>query len=385
MNKEIDIRSLRKASISKASNAAINNNTGKGFWDFLNKDIRLSSGISDNIKESFYLELSSLLEAGVDIRTSLELIRDHQSKNKYRELFNDVLKLVINGATFSSALQGSGKFTIYEYYSVQIGEETGKLIIVLKELAVFFKKKIKQRRQIIGALAYPSIVLVVAFIAVTFMITYVVPMFSDVFKRFGGDLPFATKMIMRLSAAIKEYVGLFLIMLAVLVISAMSQRKKKWFRAFASRLLLRTPIINSILSKIYLSRFANTMALLISSRIPILQAIQMTRRMIGFYPIEVSLFSVEGKILTGMPLYKGLSEHAIYPGKMVAMLKVGEDVNQLDKFFSKISEQYADEVEYQTTLLSKFIEPLIIVFLGLVVGTILVAMYLPLFKLGQGF
>src|ERR1035438_6393530 len=129
MNKEIDIRSLRKASISKASNAAINNNTGKGFWDFLNKDIRLSSGISDNIKESFYLELSSLLEAGVDIRTSLELIRDHQSKNKYRELFNDVLKLVINGATFSSALQGSGKFTIYEYYSVQIGEETGKLII----------------------------------------------------------------------------------------------------------------------------------------------------------------------------------------------------------------------------------------------------------------
>jgi type IV pilus assembly protein PilC len=127
------------------------------------------------------------------------------------------------------------------------------------------------------------------------------------------------------------------------------------------------------------------MALLIGSKIPIIQAIQMTRRMIGFYPIEISLYTVEENILTGIPLYKGLSEHAIYPQKLIAMLKVGEDVNQLDRFFNKIAEQYAEEVEYQTGLISKFIEPLIIVFLGLVVGTILIAMYLPLFKLGQSF
>ncbi len=382
MNNRIDLRALQARSIHNE-----NDNSKKTsndlFWAFLSKDISFGSGLSDKVREQFYLELNSLLEAGIDIRSSLELIVENQAKPRHKNIFKVVLLYIINGDTFSSALQKMNKFSMYEYFSIQIGEETGKLVNVLAELANYFKKKIKQRRQIIGAITYPAIVLLVAFGAVSFMLTFVVPMFSDVFKRFGGDLPMPTKIVVHLSAIIKSYLGWTLLFVLGLLVVMYYQRKNDIYRKLGSSFLLRVPFINTLICKIYISRFSNTMSLLIGSKVPILQAIQMSRKMIGFYPIEHSLFTVEEEILAGQPLYKGLSRFSFYPKKMIAMLKVGEDVNQLDKFFKKISEQYADDVEYQTGLLSKFIEPLIIVVLGLVVGLILIAMYLPLFKLGQ--
>jgi type IV pilus assembly protein PilC len=384
MNSRIDLRALKEDAVLQLRKADPPGSKA-GFWDFLNKDISFGSGMPDKIRENFYLELNSLLGAGIDIRSAMELIAENQTKKKHKEIFNAVLHLIIAGDTFSNALKKVQKFSLYEYYSIQIGEETGKLVEVLKELADYFKKKIKQRRQIIGAITYPAIVLVVAFGAVSFMIAFVVPMFSDVFKRFGGDLPLPTKAVVALSAIVKKYIGAFLFFTIALCISFFTQRKKVWFRKSGSRIVMRIPFMNDLLCKIYVSRFSNTMALLIGSKVPILKAIQMSRQMIGFYPIEHSLFAVEERILAGDALYKGLAEHSVYPKKMIAMLKVGEDVNQLDAFFSKIAEQYANDVEYQTSLLSKFIEPLIIVVLGLVVGIILIAMYLPLFKLGQAF
>jgi type IV pilus assembly protein PilC len=382
MSSGINVRTIRSNSVFERKPAPAHATESK-FWNFLNNDISFGSSISDKVREQFYLELSSLLEAGIDIRTSLELIIDNLAKKAQKVVFKGVLLNIVNGDTFSVALSKVGKFSTYEYFSVQIGEETGRLTQVLGELGEYFKKKIKQRRQIIGAITYPAIVLVVAFAAISFMIAFVVPMFSDVFKRFGGDLPMPTKVVVKLSAIVKGYLGWTILVVLTSVGFLYFQRKKTTTRKWFSAILLRLPIVRTLICKIYISRFANTMALLISAKVPILLCIQMSRKMIGFYPIEYSLFSVEEDILAGVPLYKSLSRFNFYPKKMVAMLKVGEDINQLDNFFKKISEQYADDVEYQTTLLSKFIEPLIIVVLGLVVGLILIAMYLPLFKLGQ--
>ena len=127
------------------------------------------------------------------------------------------------------------------------------------------------------------------------------------------------------------------------------------------------------------------MTLLIGSRVPILRSIGMVKQMIAFYPIESSLENIENQILQGIPLHKGMACHSIYPKRMVSLVKVGEEVNQLELFFDKIAKQYNDEVEYQTALISSVIEPIIIIFLGLIVGTILISMYLPLFKLGSTF
>jgi type IV pilus assembly protein PilC len=357
-----------------------------GLWSLLNKDIRLfNRGLPDKIKEGFYLELSMLLSAGVDLRASLELIREDQPKKKHRQVFQDLIRQIVDGATLSSTMRASRLFTPYEYFSVQIGEETGKFAEVLLGLAVFYKKKIDQKRQIIGALTYPVLVLLVAGGAVSFMMAFVVPMFADVLKRFGGQLPLITRMVLRASRVLTGS-GLELFLLATISgILIATQKRKPWFRRQASALVIRIPLIGAIIRKIYLARFANAMSLMTASRIPMLQAIELTRQMVGFYPIEMSLAEVSKDVLSGTPLYKSLGAYSIYPKKMISLIKVGEEVNQLDFFFDKIFTLYSGEVEYQTNLLSKFMEPLIIVVLGVVVGIILIAMYLPLFKLGQTF
>lgn len=383
MNEVIDIRKLKKNAPPESGSPSSDK---KDFWGFLNTDIRFSRNkIPDKIKESFYLELWSLLQAGVDIRTALELITSEIRKKKTKQVFASIAELIVSGATFSSALKKVKEFSSYEYFSIQVGEETGKLLLVLKQLADYFNKKIKQRRQIIGAMIYPIVVLVVAFGAVSFMVTYVVPMFSDTFKRFGNDLPSITKAVINFSKFVKEFIGPFFLLLLLLIVFAISQSKKRWFRNITSVILLKTPIVGAITRKVYLSRFSNTMALLIGSRIPMVQSIQLTRQMVSFYPIERSLSVVEKDIVEGISLHKSLKQHSIYPSKMVSIIKVAEEVNQLELFFSRMAEEYSNEVEYQTTMLSKFLEPIIIIVLGFIVGVILIAMYLPLFKLGQTF
>jgi type IV pilus assembly protein PilC len=380
----IDVRFIRNKGKSPGS-PEIPAAGDAGIWKYLNRDISFRSGLPDKIKENIYLELGALLEAGVNIRSSLELIRDNQSKARNKLVLESILNKLTAGASLAESLEYTGLFTAYEYFSIRIGEDTGKLNHILKELALYFQKKIKQRRQIIGALTYPGIVLSVAFIAIIFMVSYVVPMFSDVFKRFGGDLPYPTKLVLYFSKIVREYFFIFLLVIVAAILLIRSKRKSEPFRHISSSIILKTPVIRSLVSKIYLSRFANTMSLLISSRIPILQGLAMCRKIIGFYPIEKSLVLVENRVMEGISLHEALNQHSIYPKKMISMIKVGEDVNQLELFFAKIAEQYSEEAEYQTSLLSKAMEPLIIILLGLVVGAILIAMYLPLFKMGQGF
>src|SRR5688572_3656933 len=274
MSDSLDIRKIRTQQLPPAAKPLQSPDKGIGFWDFLNKDIRFgSSRLSDKIKENFYLELWSLLEAGVDIRTALDLVKEEQKKKKLKNIFEDVQNQVVSGSTLSSALKKVKEFSSYEYYSIQIGEETGKLLPVLKELSLYFGKKIKQRRQIIGAITYPAVVLVVAFAAVSFMVSFVVPMFADTFKRFGSDLPGITRAVVSVSGFIREFIGIFFLIIIGLIAFCFWQSKKEWFRKLSSAILLRLPVIGKIIQRIYLSRFANTMSLLIGARIPMLQAI----------------------------------------------------------------------------------------------------------------
>jgi type IV pilus assembly protein PilC len=198
-------------------------------------------------------------------------------------------------------------------------------------------------------------------------------------------LPSITQAVIVFSHFVKQSAGWFFLFAGGFIAFALSQRNRSWFKKLSSTLLLSTPVVGDIIRKIYLARFANTMALLSGARIPMLQAIQLTQRMISFYPVESSLNRIGERIMNGDHLYKSLAEHKIYPQKMISVIKVAEEVNQLELFFSRLAEQYSNEVEHQTNVLSKVLEPLIIVVLGLVVGVILIAMYLPLFKLGQTF
>lgn len=364
--------------------------TGKkkrdAFFNFLDKDISFGDDqLADKKKEAFYHELSTLLLSGIDLKTSLSLTASSFTQLKDIQLFEGIQQEVIAGKSLSATLQLYKKFSPYEYYSVRIGEETGKLGEVLNDLAKYFKNKIQQRRKIIGAITYPILVLSTSFAAIFFMIKFVVPMFADVFQRFGGKLPYITALIVSFSDWFDRYIYLLMLVFIGLIIFYLINRKKLWYKKHALLILLRIPIVGDILKKIYLARFANIMRLLIGTNTPLLQALGMIRQMITCYPIEQSLISAEKDILLGSSLSTALGKHRFYPVKFIQMIKIAEEVNQLAYFFDQLANQYTEEVEYKTNAISSLLEPLIIIFLGLAVGIILIAMYLPMFQMSNNF
>lgn len=359
--------------------------TSFSVMEFMNQDISFFSKLNDKHKESFYHELAILLKAGIDLKSGLDLIVIQQQKKQIITLFEKIREDIIHGASLSIALQKHRDFTAYEYFSIQIGEETGKLSDVMEELALFFRKRLKQKRQISSALMYPAMVTLTSFAAVFFMMNFIVPMFADIFQRSGSELPWITKLIVSVSDLFRAYFLMFSIALIGIVLFFVSKKNTVWFRKGSSQLLLSLPIFGPMIRKIYLARFCNAMALLTGAKVSLTRALQLCRQMVGFYPIEHSLSIVESAIMEGQSLHKSLSSFDIYDIKLISLIKVGEEVNQLSNFFEKIANQYNDEIEHQSGMISALLEPFIIIILGLFVGFILIAMYLPLFQLGSSF
>lgn len=356
------------------------------FSELMSRDISFGSGrLSDKKKDNFFFELSTLLQSGIDLKNSLDLMTLDGLKDKHVEVIRQIKEQVIAGKSMALAVQSSGKFSDYDFFSIQIGEETGNLAAVMKDLATYYRRKIAQHRKIVGALTYPLIVLSTSAGAVFFMLRFVVPMFSDVFKRFGGKLPWMTQLVIDFSHFVERFFVPGVLIVAALVYLIYRNRKHAGFRKVTSELILRIPVLGELVKKIYLARFCNTMRLLVSTKIPLLRAISMSGQTIVFYPLEVSLKKVEQGIMEGRALHECLKDFSIYPPKLVQLIKVGEEINKLDYFFESIASQYVDEIEHQTDTLSKVIEPLIIIFLGLVVGFILVSMYLPMFEMSNSF
>ena len=353
---------------------------------FLQKDIKLSGNSwNDKKKERFYNGLHVLLTAGIDIRTALELLEQESEKKDEKIIAGQILRAIVDGQTLPEAINASGKFSAYEFYSLRIGEESGRMEEVLKDLAEYYAQKIKQQRKVKSALSYPVVVISVAFGAVFFMMRFVVPMFADMLRRFHTELPAITKLIIRISEATGKYSPWIFLLLAGIFLFIRSQRKLLWFRKFSSAVILKTPYLGKIVQKVYLERFCHAMHLLLASRTPLVNALELVQKMAGFYPLEVSLETIRKNITQGKSLHESLAEFSVYNKRLISLVRVAEEVNQLDVMFGRLSKQYSDEIEHETSLLGSVIEPLMIVFLGVMVAVILVAMYLPMFKLSSSF
>lgn len=375
----IDISSIQKERPAQEPNAS-------RLFALFNRDIKLfSGGMNDRKKERFYSELYVLLTAGVDIRTAFELLESEAEKQEEKLLYGTILADIVNGSTLPEAVEKTGKFSSYEFYSLRIGEESGRMSAVLKDLGLYYTKKIKQKRKVTSALSYPIIVMAIAFLAVGFMLRFVVPMFADTLARFGTELPAITKYIIAASDAMSVYGPWILLVTSLFIFFTWTQRKSEWFRKVSSAFVLRIPYVGKITQKVYVERFAHSMHLLLVSKTNLIGALELVQKMVGFYPIESSLETIRKDILSGISLHESLAKFAIYPRRMVSLIRVAEEVNQLDLMFEKLSTQLSDEVEHETSVLGSVIEPLMIMFLGVMVAVILVAMYLPMFKLGSAF
>lgn len=355
------------------------------FRTFFSKDIKLfSKGFNDRKKEKFYSELSILINAGIDLKSAFEIIIDQIDQINDKKLIELVKQKVLAGDSLSNAMEASGKFSPYEFYSIRIGEESGKLTNVLKDLGLYFAGKIQQKRLFLNALSYPIVVLLTAFGAVFFMMKFVVPMFADVFKKFDTDLPALTKMVLGASNVIGAYGFHFIFIVTGFIILVYVNRDKDFVKRTGSAVILKIPFLGELIRKLYLSRLCHSLFLLTSSKIPLLEALELVQKMVAFYPISNSLEHVRNMILQGHSLNESLASYSIYDKRFIALIKVGEEANQLDMIFEKLSNNYSDDVKYQTGLVTSILEPVMIIFLGIFVAVILVAMYLPLFKLSSG-
>lgn len=336
---------------------------------------------SNKKKEAFYTELSVLLNAGITLRNSLSLIQEEQKKEFNKELIKKIIENIVQGQTLSDAVKSSKVFSEYEYYSIKIGEETGSLQKVSKELGLFYRRKNEQRRTILNALSYPIIVMVTAIFAVIFMLQFVVPMFVGIFKQNKVELPWITKMIVAASEIFQHnFLGL-LILVGAVIIFRFFIAKKIWYKKLASQVLLKIPYVGELSRKIYISQFTQATALLVNAKVPLLQCVKLTKKMIDFYPLQFALKGIENGIIQGKELSESLANYSIFDKKMISLLKVAEQTNQNEYIFERLTEQYNEDIQYQSKLLSTVLEPLIMIFLGALVAVILIAMYLPMFKL----
>ncbi len=348
----------------------------------LKKEINVfGSSFSNKKKEAFYIELSVLLNAGLELKDALELIGAEQRKEVDKKIFQSIVEELISGKNLSEAIKAQKHFSEYEYYSLQIGEKTGTLKKVSEELGVFYQRKNEQRRLVMNALSYPIVVICTAILAVFFMLRFVVPMFADIFKQNKVELPWITQQIIALSNTFEKYYWVVLLFIIGMFVFVLVFKNKDWYKKIYTSFLLKIPFVGNFVRKIKIAQFTQAITLLVSAKVPLLNGIQITEKMIDFYPLQKALKKVEESILQGKSLHQSIKSESIFDPKMSSLIKVAEETNQVETIFNRLTYQYTKEIEHQSKMLSATVEPLIILVLGSIVAVILVAMYLPMFKL----
>jgi type IV pilus assembly protein PilC len=344
---------------------------------------QFSKKLSDKKKEVFYRELGMLLKSGVDFKKALEILSNQSSNSFEKQIIVEIKDKVIEGRSIYESMRETNQFSAYEYYSIQIGEETRELEQVLGELQKYFNRKIQMKRQIISVLTYPAIVMLVTVLVLYFMLNKVVPMFSSVFKQFGSELPKSTQIIIKISNNSGIIFGIILAIVLGLLLMHTFFKNNLTYRTITSKIMLKIPYFGNLIQKIYISRFCQSMKLLITSKTTLINSLSLTEKMIVFQPIELAITEIKDDITKGSSLHDSLRKHKVFEDKMVSMIEVAEQVNQLDIMFERLTEQYNEEINHQTKMIGVVLEPMIIIVIGIIVGVIMISMYAPMFDLSK--
>jgi len=350
---------------------------------FLDQDIQFFNRFTDKKKEAFYGDLETLIKAGVDLKKAFEIILEEQEGQKDEVFYQNIYEDILSGKSLADSLMATGKFTEYEYHSIVIGEESNLLQEILNELKTFYKKKTDLKKQITSVLSYPTFVFIATIGIVYFLLTSLVPIFAKIYKQFDSELPALTKTIVYISDNIFYFAGIGLAIIGGIVVFVYTQKEKIWFRKITSQIALKIPVLGNYLKKVHLSRFTSSLQLLLSANTPLIRALDLTKKMNSFYPLESILDDVIVQVTKGSSLNEVLKKHAFFPRRFISLVKVGEETNELDTMLTKLSAQYYEDLEYQTKIISKIMEPVMLLIIGGFVGVILIAIYLPLFNLSN--
>lgn len=339
--------------------------------------------LNDKKKLSFFSQLQSLLKSGLSFSRSFAIIIDG-AENGDRNVLSHVFNRVIAGKSLWEAMGEEKSFSQLDTGVIRIGEETGRLYDALDFLSGYYTKKEEQKRMIVNAVSYPLITLCVAVAVLVFMLLVVVPMFRQVYARMGGELPPVTMMIVRLSDAMPSVLAVLAVSAAALTIIRKLFKDSDRYSRLTSGLLLKIPVAGELVKKYQVSRLCRLMHLMTSSGVSVLQALRMMSGIITFYPYRESVRHICDTIEKGGSLTDGLSagEH-LYGKKFIVLVRVGEETSSLDRMFKDQADDTASELEFGIRQMNNILEPALILCIGGIVAFVLIAMYMPMFKLGM--
>lgn len=343
----------------------------------------ISKRLSDKKKKTFYSQLYVLLHSGLSFSTSFSLLIE-SSKGNDRSIYENILGRVVSGGCLWEAMRDSGDFDNIDCGVIRIGEESGKLMEALSFLSDYYDRKETQRRTLVSALSYPAITLVVAAIVLCFMLLVVVPMFEQVYSRMGGELPALTRFLMGVSSYVPSLFFASVALVALVLVIKHFYGSTDEYQRLTSEFILRVPLLGGLLKKAELSRFCRIMCLLIGSDVPILSSLNLVGGILRLYPYRKAVQDSRVELESGSMLCESFSRYPeLFDKKFLVMLRVGEETGALDRMLKTLADDTSEELNYQVKQLNSTLEPLMVLFIGMVVGFVLIAMYLPMFKLGM--
>lgn len=333
----------------------------------------------------FTRQFATMINSGLPIIQCLDIQSSQQENKEFKKVLTTIKEDVEKGETLADALKKHPE-TFDTLYSnmVEAGETGGALDVILGRLAFFMEKNMKLKSKVKGALVYPASVVCVSIIVIAIMMIFVIPSFQKMFSGFGADLPLLTQIIVNMSSFLRSNI-IFIVVALFLFIFALKKTYKNSDKAhfFFDNMFLKMPIFGILLRKVAVAKFTRTLGTMISSGVPILTSLDIVARTAGNVVIEKAILNTRESISQGKTIAEPLMDSGIFPPMVVQMISVGETTGALDQMLNKIADFYDDEVDAAVSAITSLIEPLLMVFLGGILGTMIVAMYLPIFKMGE--
>ena len=332
----------------------------------------------------FSRQLATMLAAGIPLVQSFEIVGNGHENAAMQKLILAVKADVEGGSALAEALAKHPLYFDDLFVNlVEAGEQAGALETLLDKIATYKEKTEAIKKKIKKALTYPAAVLVVAFIVTTILLIFVIPSFEDLFQGFGADLPTFTRMVIDLSAFVRSE-GVFLAMAMGAAVGAFLYFKKRSraFRHFLDRMSLKVPVIGPIMQKASIARYARTLSTMFAAGVPLVEAMESVAGATGNIVFEQAVLQMRDEVATGQRLQVAMENSDLFPNMVIQMIAVGEESGSLDEMSAKVADFYEEDVDNAVDNLSSLLEPMIMAILGVLVGGLVVAMYLPIFKLG---
>ncbi|MCL5879119.1 MAG: type II secretion system F family protein [Deltaproteobacteria bacterium] len=332
----------------------------------------------------FTRQFATMIDAGLPLVQCLDILGSQQENKTFQKTIKDIKSSIEGGSTFAAALKKHPD-TFDSLYSnlVAAGEVGGMLDAILARLATYIEKAEKLKGRVKGAMIYPIVVMSVAAGAVAILLLFVIPVFAKMFSDVGAALPAPTQFVMDLSNFLKHYIFYIIIGMIAVYFAVRAYYRTGNGKLVIDGLLLKMPVFGDIIRKNAVARFTRTLSTMISSGVPIMDGLEIVARTSGNQVVENAIMKARESIAAGKTIAEPLGQTKVFPGMVVQMISVGEATGNMDAMLSKIADFYDEEVDSAVAAMTSLIEPLLIVFLGVIIGGLVVAMYLPIFKIAS--